>query len=46
MDISGGGVLYLGGSSTLGLNTGTLTLLDMGQLGFYGSGSSATSTGN
>ena len=37
IDISGGGVLYIGGSTTFGPTTGTLTLKDSGRLGLYGS---------
>ncbi|MCC7475905.1 MAG: autotransporter-associated beta strand repeat-containing protein [Pirellulales bacterium] len=34
--LSGGNALYLGGATTLGLNTGTLTFKDHAVLGFYG----------
>ena len=35
IEISGGGALYLGGNTSLGPNTGTLTLQNSGRLGFY-----------
>jgi fibronectin-binding autotransporter adhesin len=37
----GGNVFYIAGGTTLGPNTGTLTMKDGGRLGFYGNGGGA-----